>query len=260
MAKSTSITVDHPAHGDEAATPPHLKHYFVSSGQQFSASKLGMWLFLLTEILLFGGMFVAYGIYRSMYPELFAMASTQLDTMMGATNTMILLLSSLTMAWSIRAIQMDNRKLAVSMLISTILLAFGFMVVKYFEYTHKFELGIYPGAGFVFPDGTTFTLSGLLSGAQTTATAAVEQVGAYIPGDHGITDQRAGLFFSLYFVMTGIHTIHVVIGIVAISFLAVKMIRGKYSSAWYTSVENVGLYWHLVDIIWIFLFPLMYLI
>ena len=102
MAKSTSITVEHPAHGDEATTPPHLKHYFVSSDQQFSASKLGMWLFLLTEILLFGGMFVAYGIYRSMYPELFAMASTQLDTMMGATNTMILLLVLINMFWSMR--------------------------------------------------------------------------------------------------------------------------------------------------------------
>lgn len=260
MANTTSITVDHPAHGDTAERPPHLKSYFVSSDQQFSAAKLGMWLFLVTEILLFGGMFVAYGIYRGMYPELFAQASTQLDTMLGATNTMVLLLSSLTVAWSIRAIQMDNRKLALTMLISTIALAFAFMVVKYFEYTHKFELGIYPGAGFVFAEGTSFTLQGLITGAQTSAISAAEHVGAYIPGDHGITDQRAGLFFSLYYVMTGIHGIHVVIGIVAISVLVVKMWRGKYSSAWYTPVENVGLYWHIVDIIWIFLFPLMYLI
>lgn len=260
MANTTSITVDHPAHGDVAGRPPHLKSYFVSSDQQFSAAKLGMWLFLLTEILLFGGMFVAYGLYRAMYPELFAMASTQLDTMLGATNTMVLLLSSLTVAWSIRAIQMDNRRLALTMLISTIALACVFMVVKYFEYTHKFELGIYPGAGFIFAEGTDFTLQGLVTDAKTSAMVAAEHVGAYIPGDHGITDQRAGLFFSLYYVMTGIHGVHVVIGIVAISVLVVKMWRGKYSSAWYTPVENVGLYWHIVDIIWIFLFPLMYLI
>lgn len=260
-AHSTSVAVDAPhagpgPHGHGADHPPHLKHYFVSSEQQFDAAKLGMWLFLVTEILLFGGMFVAYGIYRSMYPELFVEASTQLDTVMGGLNTIVLLTSSLTVAWAIRGAQTDNQRVLVGNLIATILLALGFMVVKYFEYTHKFELGIFPGSNFIYPEGTAFTLQGLTEGAQIAAGGAAE----HGVGSHGLTNQRAGLFFSLYYVMTGIHGIHVLIGIVAMSILAVKAMRGRYSSAWYTPVENVGLYWHVVDVIWIFLFPLMYLI
>ncbi|MEM1041572.1 MAG: cytochrome c oxidase subunit 3 family protein [Bacteroidota bacterium] len=305
--RPTTITVDDPHaghagghHGDGAGRPPHLKHYFVSSEQQFDAAKLGMWLFLVTEILLFGGMFVAYGIYRSMYPELFSEASTQLDTVMGALNTIVLLGSSLTVAWSIRAIQMNNKKLCFWLLVTTIVLAGMFMVVKYFEYTHKFELGILPGQNMVYAEGTTFTLPGLgdgniasgvgnadgadpggaeannagahaaegtslhdLAEAGVSTRADLHAEGAehgYVPGEHGLTNQRAGLFFSIYYVMTGIHGLHVLIGMVAIGILAVKTWRGKYSDAWYTPVENVGLYWHVVDVIWIFLFPLMYLI
>ncbi len=299
------ITVDDPhighGHGDGAGHPPHLKHYFVSSEQQFDAAKLGMWLFLVTEILLFGGMFVAYGIYRAMYPELFTEASTQLDTVMGALNTIVLLASSLTVAWSIRAIQMGNRKLCFWLLIATVALAGMFMVVKYFEYTHKFELGILPGQNMVYAEGTTFTLPGLgdanigpnpggvdhgdgalgadahgadgnvaegtdladlaAAGISTREDAhAIDVEHGYVPGDHGLVNQRAGLFFSIYYVMTGIHGLHVLIGMIAISILAVKTWRGKYSDAWYTPIENVGLYWHVVDVIWIFLFPLMYLI
>jgi cytochrome c oxidase subunit III len=262
MAHPTDISVEHPhagGHGHGSDSPPHLKPYFVSSEQQFDAAKLGMWLFLVTEILLFGGMFVAYGIYRAWHPELFAEASTQLDTWLGAFNTMVLLASSLTVAWAVRAAQMDNRKVLTLMLWATVFLAGIFMVVKYFEYTHKFELGIYPGALFVFPEGTEFTLQGLAAGGAQTAYIAADAVG-YQPGDHGITNQRAGLFFSLYYIMTGIHGLHVLIGMIALGILAVKAWKGKYTSAWYTPVENTALYWHIVDIIWIFLFPLMYLI
>ena len=208
--------------------PTHLKHYFVTSEQQFEASKLGMWLFLVTEILLFGGMFVAYAIYRAWYPGLFAEASTQLDTVWGAVNTAVLLTSSLTVAWAIRSAQIDNQKGLFWNLVATVGLACVFMVVKYFEYTHKFHLGIFPGEYFTATDL--------------------------------ITDPRAGVFFSIYYVMTGIHGVHVLIGIIAISILAWKARKGAYTSQWYTPVENVGLYWHVVDIIWIFLFPLMYLI
>lgn len=281
---STSVAVDDPhagAHGHAADHPPHLKHYFVSSEQQFDAAKLGMWLFLVTEILLFGGMFVAYGIYRSMYPELFVEASSQLDTVMGGINTLVLLASSLTVAWAIRSAQLDNRKALVINLIATVALAGCFMVIKYFEYTHKFDLGIYPGANFVYAEDTPFTLPGLTEGAVLAPTdhaagvahgvapdPGVDQPGrvdqavveVHGLGGHGLQNQRAGLFFSLYYVMTGIHGIHVLIGMIAMSILAVKAWKGKYSSAWYTPVENVGLYWHVVDIIWIFLFPLMYLI
>jgi cytochrome c oxidase subunit III len=262
MAQPSPLAVEHPHaadphahHGDDPNRPAFLKPYFVSAEQQFDAAKLGMWLFLVTEILLFGGMFVAYGIYRAKYPELFAEASTQLDTMMGAFNTLVLLGSSLTIAWSVRAAQMDNRKLLTGLLATTVLLAGVFMVVKYFEYTHKFDLGILPGANFVYAEGTPFTLQGL----ETQARTAVAGAEGYL-ADHGLTNQRAGLFFSIYYIMTGIHGLHVLIGMIAISVLALQAWKGKFTSAWYTPVENTALYWHVVDIIWIFLFPLMYLI
>ena len=291
--------------------PAHLQHHFVSAEQQFDASKLGMWLFLSTEILLFGGMFVAYGIYRVQYPELYEEASLQLDTVLGALNTLVLLTSSLTMAWAIRGAQMDNQKVLMRNLLATVVLATGFLVVKYFEYEHKFHLGIYPGYNFELNDDVQ-TVS-QLGGAQAieprvvledapvssadaptdasgrTAPApdetvgetdaedvaavgergspeASHEIGEGVAEDHGregqiFDNRRAGLFFSIYYMMTGIHAIHIIIGIIAISMLAWKARKGdKYTSVWYTPVENVGLYWHIVDIIWIFVFPLMYLI
>lgn len=300
-----SVTVDDPhaaTHGgdghhgelmlvghDGQLHPAHLQHHFVSAEQQFESSKLGMWLFLATEILLFGGMFVAYGIYRVLYPELYEQASVQLDTVLGAANTLVLLLSSLTMAWAIRGAQMDNRKVLFWNLIATIVLASAFLVVKYFEYGHKFDIGILPGGNFELDAGTPTV--GELSGAtvltpivdlsEQAAAAGHETPTAPQPapageahagegegehgGDHGregeiFQNRRAGLFFAIYYMMTGIHALHILIGILAIGILAWKASRGAYSSVWYTPVENVGLYWHIVDIIWIFVFPLMYLI
>ncbi len=296
--------------------PAHLQHHFVSAQQQFEASKLGMWLFLVTEILLFGGMFVAYAIYRAWYPELFEAASLQLDTVMGALNTLVLLASSLTVAWAIRGAQTDNQKVLFWNLIATVALAGCFMVVKYFEYTHKFELGIFPGANFELAPGTRTVGGDIVEGTRPAAllpaegvegqrqptvqgesgqealvippqdpaanlTPAEEIAGEGVAGalhdegeaahgdDHGgghgregpiFSDPRAGVFFSIYYVMTGIHGVHVLIGMIAISMLAWKARKGRYTSVYYTPVENVGLYWHVVDIIWIFLFPLMYLI
>lgn len=259
--------------------PANLQHYFANPQQQFEASKLGMWLFLVTEILLFGGMFVAYAIFRAWYPELYAEASTQLDTVMGAINTIVLLASSLTVAWAIRGAQTDNQKVLFWNLVMTVALAGTFMVVKYFEYTHKFDLGIFPGEHFVMPDGSTVGSLGPLAdvepltilpedaaavgdhAAPVDEHASDEHAGdAHGPGSHGLTNPRSGIFFSIYYIMTGIHGLHVLIGMIAISILAWQTKRGKYSSVYYTPVENVGLYWHVVDIIWIFLFPLMYLI
>ena len=256
--------------------PAHLQHFFVSPEQQFEASKFGMWLFLVTEILLFGGMFVAYAIFRAWYPELFAEASTQLNTILGALNTVVLLASSLTVAWAIRGAQTDNQRVLFWNLIMTVALAGTFMVVKYFEYTHKFDLGIFPGEHFVLADGSTIGDLGPLADAEPLvlleedartlaehAPADVQHADgaeAHGPGSHGLTNRRSGIFFSIYYVMTGIHGLHVLIGMIAISILAWQSRRGKYSSVYYTPVENVGLYWHVVDIIWIFLFPLMYLI
>jgi cytochrome c oxidase subunit 3 len=215
----------------EAKHPPHLQHHFVSSEQQFEASKLGMWLFLITEILLFSGMFVAYTVYRVWHPEVYAVASNALNPWMGGLNTLVLLASSFTVAMSIHCAQTDNKKWLVRNLIITVLLAGVFMVVKYFEYTTKFEHGIFPGAAFHPHEG--YEMYAIPYAAQ---------------------------FFSIYFVMTGIHGVHVLVGMGVLSWMAVKASKGHFSSEWYTPVELSGLYWHLVDIIWIFLFPLLYLV
>lgn len=215
------------SHSNAAHNASHVQHHFVDSEQQFDSAKLGMWIFLVTEILFFGGLFVAYIVYRAWNPDLFTKASVELNTLLGAANTAVLIFSSLTMALAIREIQLDRVKRSIMYLSITIICAFFFMVVKYFEYTHKFEVGIFPGAGY------TYT---------------------------GIDDPQANIFFSIYYMMTGLHGIHVIIGIGLITWLIIKAQKGAFSSAYYTPIEITGLYWHLVDIIWIFLFPLFYLI
>ncbi|MDE2957069.1 MAG: cytochrome c oxidase subunit 3 family protein [Bacteroidota bacterium] len=209
-----------------------LKHYFVTSEQQFDAAKMGMWLFLVTEILLFSGMFVAYAVYRAWHPEVFAHASELLDWRLGGLNTLVLLASSFTVALSIHFVQKGQNRKVVVLLLITLLCVAIFMVIKYFEYTGKFAHGIFPGAGYA-PHGE-----------------------AYAEYDIPFAPQ----FFSIYFIMTGIHGVHVLVGMGLFVWLVTRVVRGHFSSAWYTPVELTGLYWHLVDIIWIFLFPLLYLI
>jgi cytochrome c oxidase subunit III len=205
----------------------HVAHHFVDSDQQFDSSKFGMWLFLVTEVLFFGGLFVAYIIYRAWNPELFLMAAQELDTVMGGVNTLVLIGSSLTMALAIRAAQLNQQKQISIYLLVTIGLALTFMVIKYFEYTHKFDMGIFPGEYYTY---------------------------------EGIEHAKAHIFFSIYYMMTGLHGIHVIIGVGLMVYLLIKVRHNTYNSEYYTPIEVTGLYWHLVDIIWIFLFPLLYLI
>jgi len=229
----TTVAVPPEAHGHR---PPHLQHHFVTSEQQFEAAKQGMWLFLITEILLFSGMFVAYTVYRVWHPEVFAHVSELLDWRLGLLNTIVLLTSSLTVALSIHFAQQDKQRQMLICLVLTILCAGIFMLVKYIEYTGKFEHGIFPGAGYA-PHG--------------------------VGGGHDYADYDvayAPQFFSIYFVMTGIHGFHVLVGMGIFTWLITRVVRGHFSSAYYTPVELTGLFWHLVDIIWIFLFPLLYLI
>ena len=216
--------------------PAHLQHHFVSSEQQFDAAKMGMWLFLVTEILLFSGLFVVYAVYRIWHPEVFAKSAELLSWRMGGLNTIVLLASSFTVALGIHFAQKDNKKALVINLVLTFLLALTFLVVKYFEYSSKFEHGVFPGASFA-PHGFSH---------------GIDYAAYNIP--------FAAQFFSIYFVMTGIHGFHVLVGMGLFSWITVRAIRGDFSSEYYTPVENCGLYWHLVDIIWIFLFPLLYLI
>ena len=188
-------------------------------------ARMGMWLFLFTELLLFGGMFILYSVYRYKYPDAFHLAAKDLNTIVGTFNTAILLTSSLTMALSIAAIQRKQKSLSVFFQFITIVLALGFMVNKYFEWTAKFHHGIYPGSDILL------------------AKPAGEIV-----------------FFGLYYVMTGLHGLHVIIGMVLIAVMMKYTSNGIIKSDSYVKLEAAGLYWHLVDIIWIFLFPLFYLI
>jgi cytochrome c oxidase subunit 3 len=234
VAPPASTEAEHASHPHH---PAHLQHHFVSSEQQFDSAKLGMWIFLITEILLFSGMFVAYTVFRQWHPETFAAASATLDWTLGATNTLVLLGSSFTVALAIHFAQRDNKKMLVANLGLTLLLAGVFLVIKYIEYTSKFEHGVYLG--------TAFDPHGVAHGVDYGALASVPY---------------AQQFFSIYFVMTGIHGVHVLVGMGVFTWLLIKALRGRYSSEYYTPVELGGLYWHLVDIVWIFLFPLLYLV
>jgi cytochrome c oxidase subunit 3 len=208
-----------------------LRVQFDTEAQQKDAATLGMWLFLVTEIRFFGGMFAVYTIYRSWYPDVFAIASSSLNEIIGALNTGVLLLSSFTMVMAVRAGQLGQRKAIVIFLILTLLFGGIFLGVKAYEWNQKFEEHHIPGQA-------AFHLDGVL------------------PGDQG----HAQLFFSIYFAMTGLHALHMVIGVGILLILIVQARKGRFSASYYTPVDVAGLYWHFVDIIWIFLFPLLYLI
>jgi cytochrome c oxidase subunit 3 len=217
----TDITLA--AHAEQS-----LKHHFDDSQQQLESSTLGMWVFLLTEIMFFGGMFGAYTVYRNMYPEAFASTSVYMNVVMGGTNTAVLIFSSLTMALAVRSAQIGNKKLLVTFLTSTLVLGTVFLTIKYFEYHEKWVDHHIPGPGFHYSDPQYF--------------------------------HQAQILFFLYFAMTGMHAMHMIVGAGLLITLIVMASRGRFSAAWYTPVELVGLYWHFVDIVWIFLFPLLYLI
>ncbi|MBN2349563.1 MAG: cytochrome c oxidase subunit 3 family protein [Bacteroidales bacterium] len=200
-------------------TSTHTEH------RDDTASKIGMWLFIFTELLLFGGLFIVYSVYRFKNPVAFHLAAEELSKLIGTINTVILLISSMTVAMSISAIQLADRKKAILLLSGTITLALVFLVNKYFEWHGKFEHGLYPGSQELFDLG-----------------------------------QGDILFFGLYFTMTGLHALHIIVGIIVLTVMLVKVIKKNIQSDNYAQLENAGLYWHLVDLIWIFLFPLFYLI
>ncbi len=211
-----------------AAHHPALQHHFDTLEQQQNASTLGMWMFLVTEVLFFGGFFMAYILYRWMYGASFTAASHELNVWMGLGNTIVLIGSSLTMALAVRASKTGERSQLVFFLIATLVLGSVFLGVKVIEYSDKFAHHLVPGEHFQFHDAT------LKNGAE--------------------------IYFSLYFGMTGLHATHMIIGGFVLVPIILKARRGEFSPEWYTPVELFGLYWHFVDIVWIFLFPLMYLI
>ncbi len=216
------------AHGAAAAHPLALRRHFDDMTQQHEAGNLGMWVFLVTEILFFGGLFAGYTIYRSLYLAGFEAGSRLLDVRLGATNTAVLIGSSLTMALAIRAAQTGKRNAQVMFLILTMLLGAAFLGIKFaFEWRHDSAEHLIPGFGFTYE-------------------------GSYA--------SSVQLFFCFYFFMTGLHALHMIIGIGILSVLTVLAARRRFSPAYYSPLEVSGLYWHFVDIVWIFLFPLLYLI
>jgi cytochrome c oxidase subunit 3 len=188
-------------------------------------SKIGMWLFIFTEILLFGGLFIVYSVYRYKNPVAFHLAAEELSVTIGTINTVILLISSMTVAMSISAVQSGKNKTASILLLTTITLALLFLINKYFEWSGKIGHGIYPGSDILAQMGAGETL-----------------------------------FFGLYFAMTGLHALHIIVGLILLTVMLFKVISGSINDRYYIQLENSGLYWHLVDLIWIFLFPLFYLI
>jgi len=265
-------------HGDH---DPHLAHHFESPTQQFESVRLAMWIFLATEVLFFGGLFCAYAVYRANHPEIFLYAHQFLSKTLGAVNTVILICSSFTMAWAVRAAQLRQRAVLQLMLVLTLLCAFGFLGIKYVEYREKWSHGLL-WAGRYDPHVTEQHAGGhgnhaaddVPAAAAAPAPDAADEGPATAMGPSGLAEAAAGvddhqiaaepanarIFFSIYFLMTGLHGIHVLGGIAIMLWLLWRSFRGAFTDGYFTPVDMTGLYWHLVDLIWIYLFLLLYLI
>jgi cytochrome c oxidase subunit III len=305
-AQTSAVVADGHA-ADNGHHDPHLAHHFETPEQQYTSGKLGMWMFLGTEVLMFGGLFCAYAVYRHNHPEVFEYAHQYLDRKLGAINTLVLITSSLTMAWGVRAAQMGKRALLVALLAVTILGGCGFMFIKTIEYSTKWREHIFFGSGNVFFEGHADTKPETVNGLEEEAlhiNEAKPETVATVQVEPDVVDPNAGTvdaalikppnitpagltekvktaalgermsyhdlkaddksrvytFFAIYFFMTGLHGVHVLVGMALIFWILVRAARNEFGPTYFTPVDLVGLYWHLVDLIWIFLFPLLYLI
>jgi cytochrome c oxidase subunit 3 len=252
--QSRTYAMEVPTANMPAAYP--VAHHFDDAEQQYVAAELGMWLFLATEVLFFGGMFLGYALYRFNYPDEFIAGSHRLDEWLGAFNTAVLLTSSLTMVLAVHAAQTQRRGLLIVNLLLTILLGATFLGVKGYEYHHKFEERLVPGRNFNFAYAPETHSEPGESAGHGTSSPAPNNIDEMAKVDA----RHVELFFSFYFAMTGLHAVHMVIGIGLLSTLVVGAVRGRFASGYFTPIEMTGLYWHFVDIVWVFLFPLLYLI
>jgi cytochrome c oxidase subunit III len=283
--------------------PPGLQHQFEDMKQQEESVSIGMWMFLVQEIMFFGGMFTVYLVFRSKYPMAFAAGSNHLDVVMGFVNTLVLIVSSLTMALAVYYAQKGVRNMQVIMIILTMIFGATFLGVKYVEYSAKYKDGLVPVSGWNKKSkGTETKTSGehsaltlpfetKVGAAETAAKTEAEHPnpkGEFMWSDTSLVEQarkgnylteseksgyfsnneidadkfrdKVRIFFYIYFVMTGLHALHMIIGLGIMAWLLWKAWRGTFSADYYTPVEISGLYWHFVDIVWIFLFPLLYLL
>jgi cytochrome c oxidase subunit 3 len=242
MAEGLATTHDH------ASAHPALQHHFENMEQQREAGTLGMWVFLVTEIMFFGGMFLAYTLYRYKYPDAFAAASNHLDIRLGAVNTVVLIVSSFTMAMAVFSTQIGKRRATIIYLILTLVLGLTFLGIKAVEYKGKYDDHLVPGH--LIP-GNPFN-------------PAVAEHGDPDPHklhlSEGTSVRHVEMFYWIYFIMTGMHALHMIIGAGILITILIMAWRGKFSPEYHAPVEITGLYWHFVDIVWIFLFPLLYLL
>lgn len=221
---------------------PHrdLAHHFDNMEQQREAGSIGMWVFLVQEIMFFGGLFLAYAIFRAKYPEAFAAASNHLDLQLGAVNTVVLIVSSVTMALAVYYAQVGKRRAQVAFLTITLLLGLTFLAIKGIEYRAKYVDNLIPG--------------NLIAGHPFNPNLADLK----LPPDASV--RNVELFYWIYFAMTGLHALHMIIGVGILAYLIFQARKGRYTPEYHSPVEISGLYWHFVDIVWIFLFPLLYLL
>jgi cytochrome c oxidase subunit III len=238
-----SHAATHEAHGH-----PALQHHFENMEQQREAGTLGMWIFLVTEIMFFGGMFLAYTLYRSTYTDAFATASNHLDITLGAVNTGVLILSSFTMAMSVYFTQIGKSRPQVTCLILTLVLGLTFLGIKAVEYKAKYDDRLIPG----------HLIPSQPFGPEVAHHGDIDPHKLHMVGNASV--KQVELFYWIYFAMTGMHALHMVIGAGLLTFLIIFSIRGRYGPEYHSPVEVIGLYWHFVDIVWIFLFPLLYLL
>lgn len=269
----------HSAHGEHDHSEfPFLAHHFDTPQHQFDSGKLGVWLFLVTEILFFSGLFCAYAVYRALHPEIFEYAHYYLDTTLGAINTCVLILSSVTAAWAVRNAQLKQQRALMMNIVITILCGFGFMGIKYVEYSHKIHDGLLPGKHYV-PTHRAWELPiyeakfgseghgaashggakehGADGKAPEAAPAGKKLVG---PHEFNVEPRNVHRFFGIYFCMTGLHGLHVLVGIGIWVWLLIRAKAGEFGPDYFGPVDYAALYWHIVDLIWIYLFPLLYLI
>jgi len=233
----------------EAEAHSALQHHFENMEQQREAGTLGMWVFLVTEIMFFGGLFLAYTLYRYKYPGAFAAASNHLDIRLGAVNTVVLIFSSFTMAMAVYSTQVGKRRNSVICLLLTIVLGMAFLGIKAVEYHQKYTDHLIPGK--LIP-GNPFNPAVAGPGEE-----ADEHKLHLAPG---VSVKNVEMFYWIYFAMTGMHALHMIIGVGLLLVLTFMAWRGRFSPEYHAPVEIVGLYWHFVDIVWIFLFPLLYLL
>src|ERR1051325_7326274 len=241
MAEGLAATHEHAGH-------PALQHHFANMEQQREAGTLGMWVFLVTEIMFFGGMFLAYTLYRYEYPQAFAAASNHLDIKLGTVNTVVLIVSSFTMAMAVFSTQVGKRRNSIVFLVLTMVLGLTFLGIKAVEYHDKYVDNLIPGR--LIPD---HPFNPEVAGEGDTNPHKLHLV-------PGATVQNVQMFYWIYFAMTGMHALHMIIGIGIMTVILILAIRGRFGPEYHAPVEISGLYWHFVDIIWIFLFPLLYLL